>query len=252
MIDLSTRYLGLSLANPLVPSPSPLCEELDNIRRMEDAGAAAVVLRSLFEEQIELESHHLDRSLSWNTEQYGESVTYFPDLPAYNLGPDAYLFYDQFVVKGADAGMKLSWHQDSGYVSAVDGDPQHRPYITCWCPLDDVTEENGTVYILPQGTSGIRHAIAHWHDPASNDWVGYDGPLDGVPVRVRRQRARMQDDAVLGPERGRGHRILGPVDPGDPGDAVAAAHDDARDDQHAAAGGVVGERERAERHQPGP
>ena len=91
MTDLSTRYLGLSLANPLVVSPSPLCEDLDNIRRMEDAGAGAIVLRSLFEEQIELESQHLDRSLSHATEQYGESVTYFPDLPDYKLGPDGYL-----------------------------------------------------------------------------------------------------------------------------------------------------------------
>jgi dihydroorotate dehydrogenase (fumarate) len=91
MSDLSTRYLGLPLANPLVVSPSPLCEDLGNIRRMEDAGAAAIVLRSLFEEQIELESQHLDRSLSRNTEQYAESVTYFPDLHDYNLGPEGYL-----------------------------------------------------------------------------------------------------------------------------------------------------------------
>ena len=91
MSDLSTRYLGLSLANPLVPSPSPLCEDLDNLRRMEDAGAGAIVLRSLFEEQIELESQHLDRTLSQATEQYGESVTYFPDLHDYKLGPDSYL-----------------------------------------------------------------------------------------------------------------------------------------------------------------
>jgi dihydroorotate dehydrogenase (fumarate) len=91
MIDLSTRYLGLSLANPLVASPSPLCESLDNIRRMEDAGAAAVVLHSLFEEQIDVESHHLDRYLSHGTESYAESMSYFPDLHDYNLGPDGYL-----------------------------------------------------------------------------------------------------------------------------------------------------------------
>lgn len=101
------------------------------------------------------------------------------------VGPDVFLFYDQFVVKGAEAGMKLAWHQDSGYVNAVDGDTSHRPYITCWCPLDDVTEENGTVYILPQNESGIRNAVPHRYDPVSNDWVGYDGPLQGVPVRVK-------------------------------------------------------------------
>ncbi len=90
MPDLSTRYLGLRLASPLVASASPLCESLDNIRAMEDAGAAAVVLPSLFEEQIDLESHHLDRYLSQG-ESYAESISYFPDLHDYNLGPDGYL-----------------------------------------------------------------------------------------------------------------------------------------------------------------
>jgi len=65
MVDLTTRYLGLTLKNPLVASASPLCEDIGNIRRMEDAGAAAVVLHSLFEEQITLESHDLDRYLTW-------------------------------------------------------------------------------------------------------------------------------------------------------------------------------------------
>ena len=91
MIDLSTTYLGLKLESPLVASASPLCEEVDNIRRMEDAGAAAVVLHSLFEEQIDLESGHLDRYLSNGTESYAESLTYFPDMASYRLGPDAYL-----------------------------------------------------------------------------------------------------------------------------------------------------------------
>lgn len=101
------------------------------------------------------------------------------------LGPDAFLFYDQFVVKGAEAGMKLAWHQDSGYVNAVDGDLSHRPYITCWCPLDDVGEENGTVYLLPKRESGIDGPVTHRYDPVSNDWVGYDGPMRGVPIVAR-------------------------------------------------------------------
>ena len=91
MIDLSTRYLGLSLANPLVCSAGPLCESVDNIRRMEDAGAAAVVLHSLFEEQITVESSYLDWNLSHGAESYAEAVTYFPDMQSYKIGPDAYL-----------------------------------------------------------------------------------------------------------------------------------------------------------------
>jgi len=91
MIDLSTTYLGLKLKNPLVVSASPLSEDLDKIRRMEDSGAAAVVLHSLFEEQITLESGELDRYLSAGTESFAESLTYFPDMSGYKLGPDEYL-----------------------------------------------------------------------------------------------------------------------------------------------------------------
>src|SRR5512133_789183 len=90
-IDLSTTYLGLKLKNPLVASASPLCEDLGNIRRMEDAGAAAVVLHSLFEEQLLEESRTLDRALTQGAESFAEALTYFPDMQAYNLGPDGYL-----------------------------------------------------------------------------------------------------------------------------------------------------------------
>ena len=91
-MDLRTTYLGLELKNPLVASPSPLARELSNIRRMEDAGAAAVVLNSLFEEEINQESHALDRYLSDGTESYAEALTYFPEAPSYKaIGPDAYL-----------------------------------------------------------------------------------------------------------------------------------------------------------------
>ena len=91
MTDLTTTYLGLNLKNPLVASASPLCEHLDNIKRMEDAGAGAVVLHSLFEEQIMFESNHLDRFLTHGTESFAESLNYFPDLGNYKLGPDGYL-----------------------------------------------------------------------------------------------------------------------------------------------------------------
>jgi len=91
MIDLTTRYLGLTLGSPLVASAGPLCEDVGNIRRMEDAGASAVVLPSLFEEQITLESDYLDHHLSHGTDSYAESLSYFPDMADYNLGPDAYL-----------------------------------------------------------------------------------------------------------------------------------------------------------------
>jgi dihydroorotate dehydrogenase (fumarate) len=91
MIDLSTTYLGLPLQNPLVVSASPLCEDLDNLCRMEDAGAAAIVLHSLFEEQLTLESEDLAHHLTHGTESFAEALSYFPDMSDYNLGPEGYL-----------------------------------------------------------------------------------------------------------------------------------------------------------------
>lgn len=90
-MNLSTRYLGLTLKNPLVPSASPLTENVDSIRRLEEAGAAAVVMHSLFEEQIDLEGQILDHFLSHGTNSYAESISYFPDMRTYNIGPEAYL-----------------------------------------------------------------------------------------------------------------------------------------------------------------
>ena len=90
-MDLRTRYLGIALKNPLVPSASPLSESVDNLRRMEDAGASAVVLQSLFEEQIEQEARTIDHYLRHGTESYAESLSYFPELEEIRFGPDEYL-----------------------------------------------------------------------------------------------------------------------------------------------------------------
>lgn len=91
MVDLSTTYLGLNLKHPVMPSASPLSDGLDKIRRLEDAGAAAVVLPSLFEEQIVGESHLLDHFLSYGAESYAEALDYFPEMDSYNVGPHEYL-----------------------------------------------------------------------------------------------------------------------------------------------------------------
>ena len=90
-MDLTTTYMGMTLDHPIVPSASPLSRTLDGIRLLEDAGAPAVVMYSLFEEQITLESHQLDHHLSYGTESFGEALSYFPDMENYNMGPDQYL-----------------------------------------------------------------------------------------------------------------------------------------------------------------
>ena len=90
-MDLQTDYLGMMLKNPIVPSSSPLSHSVDGIRRLEDAGASAVVMYSLFEEQITSESFYLDYYLSHGTDSYAESLNYFPEMQTYNVGPDDYL-----------------------------------------------------------------------------------------------------------------------------------------------------------------
>lgn len=91
MIDLSTKYLGLKLKNPVVASASPLTRDLNNVRRLEDAGASAIVMHSLFEEQLNIESDELDRHLSSNENISAEALGMYPDLMNYNIGPDDYL-----------------------------------------------------------------------------------------------------------------------------------------------------------------
>lgn len=103
MADLTTRYLGMDLRTPLVASASPLSQELDSIRRLEDSGAAAIVLYSLFEEQLRRESLELDYYLSEGTESYPESLSYFPQPGEFQLGPDGYLEH----IRRAKAAVKV-------------------------------------------------------------------------------------------------------------------------------------------------
>jgi dihydroorotate dehydrogenase (fumarate) len=102
MVDLRTTYLGLTLKNPLVASSSPLSKKVDSVKRLEDAGVSAVVMYSLFEEQIEHESLALDHFLNQGTETYAESLTYFPDLDHYNVGAEGYLELIQKIKRSVD------------------------------------------------------------------------------------------------------------------------------------------------------
>ena len=90
-MDLSSTYLGQRLVNPLIVSSSPITRDLNLVRRAEDTGAAAFVMHSLFEEQIESETLDLDRFLDSGTESYAESLSYFPEMRSYNTGPEGYL-----------------------------------------------------------------------------------------------------------------------------------------------------------------
>ena len=91
MVDLKTTYLGLELKNPLVASASPLSEKVETVQALENAGVSAVVMYSLFEEQIIRESQQLDYFLNAGTESFAESITYLPEMGRYALGPEAYV-----------------------------------------------------------------------------------------------------------------------------------------------------------------
>ena len=90
-MDLTTTYLGMKLINPIVASASPLSRSMDSMRRLEDAGASAIVMHSLFEEQVTNEAESLDFYKSYGTESYAEALTYFPDTRDYNFAPEEYL-----------------------------------------------------------------------------------------------------------------------------------------------------------------
>ena len=103
MTDLSTTYLGLQLRSPLVVSASPLSRDLDGIRRLEEAGASAVVLYSLFEEQLRQEEVDLNYHLTAGTESFAESLTYFPQASEFHTGPEGYLKH----IRKAKAAVKI-------------------------------------------------------------------------------------------------------------------------------------------------
>lgn len=95
------------------------------------------------------------------------------------IGENAYLFYDQYVAKAAEQGIKFSWHQDGGYL----GFP-HTPYVTVWAAVDDMSMENGTASVLPFSTVGIRSLVEHIRNPETGDKVGYFGKEKGIPAIV--------------------------------------------------------------------
>lgn len=102
------------------------------------------------------------------------------DVTVSVLGPDVYLYHELFVVKGPKTGLPFAWHQDSGYLI----DNPHKPFLTLWCALDDMTEENGALRVLPYSRAESRAIVRHQKDKAVNDLVGYQGSDPGVALTV--------------------------------------------------------------------
>ena len=118
-MDLTTTYLGLKLRSPLVVSASPLSEDVDNIKRMADAGAAAVVLYSIFEEQLRQDRLELHRHLENGTNSFAEALSYFPEPSEYRLGPEEYLKHIAAAKKttGIPIIASLNGSSDGGWTS---------------------------------------------------------------------------------------------------------------------------------------
>jgi len=102
------------------------------------------------------------------------------DICRATVGDEAYLYWEQYVVKAAEQGMKFSWHQDSAFGQTA----PHQPYVSCWCALDDMSDANGTTYLLPYSRAGTRALVPHVKEEGTNDLVGYQGDDPGDIVIV--------------------------------------------------------------------
>ncbi len=118
-MKLNTSYLGLSLKNPLVPSASPLSKDLETIEKMAEAGAGAIVMHSLFEEQLTASSMEIDHFLDSGTESFGEALSYLPQWEAYDVGPDTYLEHIHEAKKTVDIPIigSLNGVSNSGWIT---------------------------------------------------------------------------------------------------------------------------------------
>ncbi len=150
---------------------------------------------SIFEKEMEAKglatqgiNHYKKRYFVSNRSAESPIMTEFlfselmTDICRATLGDTAYLFHEQYVVKAADTDSKFAWHQDSGYVGHY-----HRAYLSCWCALDDMTVENGTIFVLPysrDGRGATDEIIDHEVEDRTNDKVGYKGDDPGDPVIV--------------------------------------------------------------------
>ena len=160
-------------------------EHLELLRRELD-GAIADVHRKMDEQKTDvLGINHRNKryfvTLFRETGKLREFLfsDYMEKIVRATIGDTAWLFCEQYVVKAAEIGMQFAWHQDSGYVRIP-----HKPYVSCWCALDDMTESNGTIYVLPYPRAGTTTKIEHVKDEKTNDLVGYHGDDPGEPVIV--------------------------------------------------------------------
>jgi dihydroorotate dehydrogenase (fumarate) len=187
-MDLSTTYLGLKLRSPLVAAASPLSEEIDSIKQMEDAGAAAVVLYSLFEEQLRQDRLELAKHLEHGTESFAEALTYFPEPEEFRLGPDEYLQHiakakkavQMPVIASLNGSSKGGWTQYAKAIEKAGADALELNiyYIPTDMNLSSLDVEQNYLDILKAVKSEVRIPVAVKLSPFFTNFANMARRLD--------------------------------------------------------------------------
>jgi len=174
-MNLETTYMGLKLKNPIVPSASPLSKEISNIKHMEDMGASAVVLESLFEEQITHETKELDHFLTQGTESFAEALSYFPDTEVYDFGPEEYLSHIQKCKDAVDIPIIASLNGVSigGWIdyakkmenAGADGIELNSYYLATNAEVSSQEIEDNYVEVLKAVKSSVKIPVAYKLSP---------------------------------------------------------------------------------------
>jgi dihydroorotate dehydrogenase (fumarate) len=169
-MNLSTKYLGLNLRTPLVPSASPLTSNVDSIRRLEDAGASAVVLHSLFEEQIQLEQAFVEHHMAQGSESYAEALSYFPEWPKFRLDTDEYLTFvarataavDIPIIASLNCSTNSSWTSYAHKIQEAGADALELNIynVPTDAEISSIEIEQGYVEILRAVKSMVRIPVA--------------------------------------------------------------------------------------------
>jgi dihydroorotate dehydrogenase (fumarate) len=191
-VELNTTYMGIPLRTPLVPSASPLSEKVDNIKRMEDAGAAAVVLHSLFEEQLVKEQDDLHHFLTAHTNTFPEAAGFFPNPPRFHVGPDAYLEHIRKARQAVDIpliaslnctslGSWLSYAKEIEQAGA-DGLELNIFYIPTDLDMSSLEVEHGYIEILNAVSSSVKLPVAVKLSPYFSNLAQMARRLDGEGV----------------------------------------------------------------------
>ena len=187
-MDLRTKYMGMELRSPLVVSASPLSEKIDNIRKMEDCGAGAMVIYSLFEEQIKLDQLELYHLTTYGTEAFAESLSYFPDQDEYRIGPEEYLEHIRKAKEAVDIPViaSLNGSTDGGWTeyarkmeeAGADALELNVYYIPTNINLTGEEVEQTYINILNSVKSSIRIPVAIKISPFFSNMANMAKKLD--------------------------------------------------------------------------